>query len=588
MKVSFVITVVTLTATLEEFLQLTIMQKLLYSLAHKTSRLDELLFFAVLDIRRSTDGLLGRSTCSHGLTHAVIMDAQVIMVHETTSKFLHELQNEIETFIQSLSHPIVVEDDVEMFDLTAASWRLNIQFDKLIFEAWNSSRTLARRAEEVAYRDRGKLGIFVRKPHARETSVLEFRELHSKQGRDRESGRSASRREFVAMLKQEFQGWRLEHVSNRSDREHSFSTWYTRGMARQGLTGCAFIGLSKDEALAAADAAIAFGLVWLDWLRSHSSRIMMPKLQIYLPREAVELNAHRAAAINQRAVRLELFEWNGGMERPQRVDIEATDDSGTRLVPHCLNEALIGRHKDLLRNLIGDVVDRLTMVTDSSGKFVSVRVTGLEIARIEGDLSPKIYFGLEGSVRRMDECNQDDFRDFVSLVLRRRNAANGDASDEFYRLQSEHWLESMLVSDITRIDPVLSSEFVYPQVPAFSRADRGVIDILTITRAGRLAVIELKLEEQITLPFQALDYWLRVEKLRRLGKFQEYGYFQGASLADSPPLLYLVVPAFRFHSTTTNLLRYLDPSITVMQIGINDKWREGIRVLFRREWRSGI
>jgi len=525
---------------------------------------------------------------SYGMTCAVIMDARTAMAHEADSESLRALQHEVEAFIQSLVHPVVVEDEVELFDLTAAGWQLSIQFDKLLFEAWNPARTLARRVEEVAYRDGDRLGVFVRKPHARETSVVEFRELHPKQRRGRDGGRSAFKQEFVAMLKQEFQGWRLENVSNRSDREHSFSTWYTRGLARQGRTGCAVIGLSKDEAPAAADAVLAFSLIWLDWLRSRSDRTVVPRLRIYLPREAVELNAHRAAAINHRAVQLELYEWNGGGERPARVDLEAAGDVATRLVPHQANEALISRHRDLLRGLLGDVVDRLAMTTDASGRFVSVRVAGLEIARIEGDLSPKIYFGLEGSVRRLDDHSRDAFRDFVSRVLARRNAASEDTRDDFYRLQSERWLESMLVNDITRLDPALSPVFVYPQVPAFSRTDRGVIDILTVTRDGRLAVMELKLEEQINLPFQALDYWLRVEKLRQQKRFQGYGYFPGIKLADAPPLLYLVVPAFRFHSTTTRLLCYLDSSITVVQIGINDPWRRGVKVLFRRELRSGV
>lgn len=505
------------------------------------------------------------------------------MVHETASKNLRALQGEVESFIQSLSHPVVVEDDLELFDLTSTSWRLNIQFDKLLFEAWNPARTLARRVEEVAYRDCGKLGIFVRKAHARGTSVLEFRELHPKKRKGKESRRSVFRREFVAMLEQQFQGWRLEHISNRSDREYSFSTWYTRGMARRGQMGCAFIGLSKEESPAAADAALAFGLIWLDWLRGHLSKTIVPRLQIYLPRDAVEMNAHRAEGINHRAVQLEISEWDGGTERPQRVDIEVVGDASTRLVPRRLNEGLIGRHRDLLRSLLDDAVDHLTITTDSLGKFVSVRVAGLEVARIEGDLSPRIYFGLEGGIHRMDGTNQDDFRDFISLVLSRRNASSADTSDQFYRLQSEHWLESMVVDEITRIDPALSPEYVYPQVPAFTRADRGVIDILAVTREGRLAVIELKLEEHINLPFQALDYWLRVDKLRRQQKFKDYGYFPGVALADAPPLLYLVVPAFRFHSTTSRMLRYLDSDITVMQVGINDKWREGIKVLFRRE-----
>ena len=521
-------------------------------------------------------------------TCAVIMDARIAMAHQTDTESLGALQHEIESFIQSLAHPVMAEDDVELFDLASASWKLSVQFDKLLFEAWNPSRTLARRVEEVAYRDGDRLGIFVRKPHARETSVVEFRELHPKQSKDREGGRPAFRQEFVAMLKQEFRSWRLENVSNRSDREHSFSTWYTRGLARQGRTGCALMGLGKDESPAAADAALAFGLIWLDWLRSRSDRTTVPRLRFYLPREAVELNAQRASVINRRAVQLELFQWNCGSERPAQVNLETAADVATRLVLHRPNEGLINRHRELLRGLLNGDVDRLTMVTDGSGRFVSGRVAGLEIVRIEGDLSPKIYFGLEGSVRRLSDGNHHEFRGFVSRVLDRRSAGSEDTADEFYRLQSERWLESMLINDITRIDPALTPEFAYPQVPAFSRTDRGVIDILSVTRDGRLAVIELKLEEQINLPFQALDYWLRVEKLRQEGKFQQYGYFPGVTLADRKPLLYLIVPAFRFHSTTTRMLRYLDDSVTVMQIGINDQWRHGIKVLFRRELRSGV
>jgi len=150
------------------------------------------------------------------------MDAQVAMAHETSPESLQSLQHDVEAFIRSLANPVVFEDEVELLDLASANWQVSVQFDKVIFEAWNSSRALARRVEEVAYRDGDRMGVFVRKPHARETSVLEFRELHPKQRKGRETGRSVFRQEFVAMLKQEFQGWHLENVSNRSDREHSF------------------------------------------------------------------------------------------------------------------------------------------------------------------------------------------------------------------------------------------------------------------------------------------------------------------------------------------------------------------------------
>jgi hypothetical protein len=124
---------------------------------------------------------------------------------------------------------------------------------------------------------------------------------------------------------------------------------------------------------------------------------------------------------------------------------------------------------------------------------------------------------------------------------------------------------------------------VYPQVPAFSGTDRGVIDLLTTTRRGRLAVVELKVHEEINLPLQGLDYWLRVNWLQKRNQFQEFGYFQGCELSAAAPLLYLVSPAFRFHSTTEKLLSYFDPTIEVILIGINDSWRKEIKVLFRHQ-----
>jgi hypothetical protein len=233
--------------------------------------------------------------------------------------------------------------------------------------------------------------------------------------------------------------------------------------------------------------------------------------------------------------------------------------------------------------MLGDESKGIEVVPDSAGIRSSLRIAGLEVGLIEGQLAPRIYFGLEGSVRWLDESNRDEFRSFLREVKRIRCAGSPDPQHQFYRLQSERWLESLLFQDITRIDPALSPQHVYPQVPAFSGTDRGVIDLLTTTRRGRLAVVELKVHEEINLPLQGLDYWLRVNWLQSRDQFQEFGYFQGCELSPAPPLLYLVSPAFRFHSTTGKLLRYFDRQIEVILIGINDTWRNEIQVLFRHQ-----
>jgi hypothetical protein len=494
---------------------------------------------------------------------------------------LGELQSEIEALLQQLHHPVLVENEVELLDLTAAHWRLTIEFGKLIFSAWNSGRSISRRVEEVAYRDRDRFGIFVRKPGGRETTTLEFRELRALAGVSRAAGRTGFRQQLTALLERDYRGWKFERVSNRSDREHSFSAWYTRGMATQGRTAWAFLGLSDEEGSAAADGVLAFGLIWLDWLRSQADRVAITQLKLFLPPAAVSVIAHRAAYLDPRALNVEIYEWRVGQPAATLVDLKDYGNVETRLAARRPAELLKENHASLIHDMLGDLSGGIDTVPDSAGTFSSLRIAGLEVARIEGQVAPRIYFGLEGSVRRLDESCHDQFRNFLREVQSIRCADSPNPQHEFYRLQSERWLESLLFQDITRIDPALSPEHVYPQVPAFSGSDRGVIDLLTATRRGRLAVVELKVQEEINLPLQGLDYWLRVNWLQKRDQFREFGYFQDCELSPAAPLLYLVSPAFRFHSTTEKLLAYFDHKIEVILIGINDSWRKDIKVLFR-------
>jgi hypothetical protein len=505
------------------------------------------------------------------------------------SESLQKLRDEIELFIKSLRHPVVVEDEVELFDLSASQWCLSVEFGKVILAAWNAARSVRRRVEEIAYRDGARLGVFARKPGGRECTTVEFRELDraDRQLTDRAPARASFQKQLLAMLSRQYPGCSFERVSHRSDREHTFSAWYTRGVARLGRTAWAFLGLGENESPAAADAALAFGLIWLDWLRSRSERVTYPGLKLIFPPQAADTSAHRAAYLNHRAVQVEILEWSVREERPSVFDLRDYGNVETRLAPRRQAEDFLERHRPLLSRLLGELLAKVDVVADPAAAALSIRVLGLEVARLEGLLAPRITFGLPGNARRLEEGNHAELRQFLETTLSVRCAASPNSSSDLYRLQSERWLESMVVRDVTKLDPALSPTCIYPQVPAFSGMDRGVIDILLATRSGRLAALELKVQEDINLPLQGLDYWLRVKWLQERGQFQEFGYFPGMQLADSAPLVYLVSPAFRFHSTTGQMLRYLDPAMRVIQVGINDGWREEIKVLYRRERDAG-
>ena len=52
----------------------------------------------------------------------------------------------------------------------------------------------------------------------------------------------------------------------------------------------------------------------------------------------------------------------------------------------------------------------------------------------------------------------------------------------------ERWLESRLRASLTELLPGLRGDLLYTQVPALSSGDRGMLDLLTLDRNGRLVV----------------------------------------------------------------------------------------------------
>jgi hypothetical protein len=145
----------------------------------------------------------------------------------------------------------------------------------------------------------------------------------------------------------------------------------------------------------------------------------------------------------------------------------------------------------------------------------------------------------------------------------------------------ELMLESRVREALAKIDPALRTEPVYGQVPAFAATSHGLIDLLAVDTTGRLSVIELKASEDIHLPLQALDYWMRVRWHLQRGDFSRGGYFPGVELRREPPRLLLVAPALLFHPANEAVLRYWSHEVPVERIGVGIEWQKSLQVLFR-------
>jgi RecB family endonuclease NucS len=211
---------------------------------------------------------------------------------------------------------------------------------------------------------------------------------------------------------------------------------------------------------------------------------------------------------------------------------------------------------------------------EQSDGSVSLRIRGLEFARASAG---KLTCG----ITRRSRCTVETAAAMAGEIARVRNADTEDRQHPLYSANPEGWLESQVREGPGAIDASLLAAPLYGQVPVFTGGDRGVIDLLGIDHSGRLVVIEIKATADLQLPFQALDYWLRVCKHLTAGDFERLGYFAGNVISPEAPRILLVAPALEFHSTIETLLSALMPSVEITRVGLAADWRSGLRVMFR-------
>jgi hypothetical protein len=388
-------------------------------------------------------------------------------------------------------------------------------------------------------------------------------------------------------IERTFAGFTIVRLTTGVDLERSFGPIYARGLLRQGQSAFALLGVNASETQSSIDAALTFGILWLDLCRQSSGgKLLVEGLILFVPAGSSALVRERMANLNRAAAKWRLFEFDERHDAVAELDCSDRGNIATRLV-HATNEtAALERFDDSITR-VHTILPNCEIAVLSSAE-ISFRWRGLEFARarmgadaVTFRSKQEIVFGVGAEERALEDRN---WTFFVQLVSALRDARHpyGPRQHRLFRMHPERWLESLVRSDVSVIDERLETESVYSQVPAFSAADRAMIHVLTLTRDARLAVVELKADEDIHLPLQGLDYWARVQWHHGRGEFLRFGYFGGRELSEAPPLLFLVAPALHVHPATDTILHYISPEIDWAFVGIDERWREGVRVVFRK------
>ncbi|WP_263367675.1 hypothetical protein [Edaphobacter bradus] len=512
-----------------------------------------------------------------------------------------EIARGLDAFLSEHPRAVVLEDGRVVFEMREAKYRLAAEHGRCTLHLWSEDRNLVRRVSAVATRN----GVLRLSTHRFGQTKPQTLELVADRDRRTPSARETTRVRYLRVLERvlqrEFADWKVDGLRTAMDLEKSFGPAYARGSLVKGQQAWAVIAVNEEESPAVVDGILTLGILWLDHCRAKGDgRRVFQGLKVVVPRGMAALTASRMAWLNTRAAQWELWELDQASEGLTQREPADHGNLTTRLV-HAPNEAAVReRFADATARVMALVPEAMRGVVElrvRSGAEVAFLLHGLEFARVRSGYAgasfnreDEITFGAGANETPLTGENEGELGELVARLFERRHSG-GDKRDPLYRMQPERWLENVLRRDVEPLDARLNAAHVYTQVPAFAAGDRGMLDLLGVTDDGRLAVIELKADDDLHLALQGLDYWVRVRWHHRqtaenagfgLGEFQRLGYFGGVRLSEADPRLYLVAPSLRVHPATEVVLRYISPQVEWVLVALDERWREKVKAVWRK------
>lgn len=480
-----------------------------------------------------------------------------------------DLRDVVERFVAAAGQPALLDPGEEPLRLFPDQWGLSEWNGRLVLQAWDSERNLVRKIVGLKEQARNRISLITER-FPKSPGELRIADLSAPLGleMERRTSRLAFRERFRMMLIREFPEWNLEEASSEPNLEQSLTPAYVRAYMTRGPLGLAVMGAPPEAPECAG--IVSFGLIWLNYLRQREYPTAISKLLLFLPAKREKNAVARAALIDPQTAECRVYTFDD-RDRIGSVDFKDAGNVESTLPP-CRAPLDPNSLPPEFPHLYG-----AEPVSLSDGS-VSLRMRGLEFARWS---AAKLTCG----VARRKRCAMSDVVALARELSRVRSETEqtqaGNRQHPLYAQCPEGWLESQVRANPQIIDASLLPAPLYGQVPVFAGPDRGIVDMLGIDHTGRLVVIELKASADLQLPFQALDYWLRVRNHLNNGDFENLGYFKGIPIRREPPRIVLVAPALEFHSTSEQILGFLNEKIDVVRVGLAAGWRKELKIMFR-------
>jgi hypothetical protein len=473
------------------------------------------------------------------------------------------LREQVERFLASCRQPTLLEPGDPPLPLLPDTHSFTDRPNGLLLQAWDETRTLARRIIAVTPHSKAKMILTIEKFGGKPAAItlVDQAEPHAAAAL-RQSSREILREHLRRWLARQFPGWRIAELTTGADLEHTLSPSCPRGLIVRGDRRLAALAAPPAHT----DSALTHALIWVDYLRR---RAPIHGLALFLPLHQAANTLLRLQHLN---IQAQIFHYDEtGYELP--IDPQDHGNLISQLDPWLTSPPSPPTRDESWAHQLS--LQPGVEVTAVGPGLSSFRVCGLEFARLS---KGRLLIGID---RKSPAHDLESCEELARQLAAIRNPDGPQRHHPWFTRNPEAWLESVVRAHITRLDAGFHSAPVYGQVPALAGHDRGILDLLAIHRNGRLAVIELKAKADPNLPIQALDYWIRVTHHAAQGNFSTHGYFPGHAVSPLPPRLLLVAPAMEFHPTTEILLSFFSPDIAVERIGLGVEWQVEPKVVLR-------
>jgi hypothetical protein len=306
------------------------------------------------------------------------------------------LMRTVEDFLAGTRDAVVVEDGAILFDLAQAKYSISGERNKCLLHFWSDERNLVRRVLDVEVRNE-VLRLAVQRLGQTRPSKLEIcRQRDRRTPTAKRAARLAYQRSLQGTLERRFSAYEASRLTTAVDLEHSFGPIYARGLLRRGQSGFAVLGVNPQETQSSIDAALTFGILWLDVCRTaQAGKMVVEGLKLFLPARTSGLSRERMAHLHADAAKWHLYELENREDVLTEIDVSDRGNVRTRLV-HWADGAVAGERFAEAINQVRELMPEAEVAVLSSAE-IAFRCHGLEFARARLAHQP-------GSLRSAGDC----------------------------------------------------------------------------------------------------------------------------------------------------------------------------------------